>query len=62
MNNCNPSRLLEDPIRLKSYILSIYRDVLIKLPTGSIERENVMKRFDHLKNQPDYYWCTFLNA
>ena len=59
MRDYNPSRLLEEPTRLKSYILGIYRDVLIKLPVNSIQRKTVMKRFDYLKNRPDYYWGSF---
>ena len=55
MNYVNNS-IVRQPTKLKSYILSIYRDVLIKMPTGSKQRELVLKRFDFLKNQPDYYW------
>tara|TARA_X000001388_G_scaffold58322_1_gene43609 strand:+ start:738 stop:923 length:186 start_codon:yes stop_codon:yes gene_type:complete len=58
MKDCT-SKLLEEPTRLKSYILGIYRDILIKLPVGSKERETLMKRFNYLKDRPDYYWCSF---
>lgn len=59
MNYVNNS-IVSQPTKLKSYILSIYRDVLIKLPTGSKQRELVLERFDFLKNQPDYYWTQFI--
>ena len=56
----NNNGLLEQPIKLKSYILGIYREVLMKLPVNSIQRNIVMKRFDYLKTRPDFYWMSFV--
>tara|TARA_R100001082_G_C4360540_1_gene159126 strand:+ start:597 stop:782 length:186 start_codon:yes stop_codon:yes gene_type:complete len=54
------TKLLNEPTRLKYYILSIYREVLLNSPVGTKRREVTMKRFDYLKNQPDYYWTSFI--
>tara|TARA_R100000808_G_C2143693_1_gene151463 strand:- start:706 stop:891 length:186 start_codon:yes stop_codon:yes gene_type:complete len=54
------TKLLNEPTRLKYYILSIYREVLLNSPVGTKKREIAMKRFDYLKNKPDYYWTSFI--
>ena len=57
---CGGDNIIRDDIRLKSFILSVYRDVLIKLESNSRQREIVMKRFDYLKDKPKYYWTSLV--
>ena len=55
---CNNDNIMRDDVKLKSYILGAYRDVLMRLDTHSIQRKVVMKRFNYLKDKPKYYWVS----
>ena len=52
------SNIIRDEVKLKFYILSSYREVLIKLDSSSKQRAIVLRRFDKLKSKPDYYWLS----
>ena len=50
--------LLSNEKNLRSFILSIYRELLIKSESGSLKRKTILNRFIELKNKKSYYWLS----
>ena len=50
--------LLSNEKNLRSFILSIYRELLIRSESGSLKRKTILNRFIELKNKKSYYWLS----